>query len=33
MTSDAKGNHARITALLERNGWFGRDPSSFRLFR
>ncbi|KAI8474308.1 MAG: hypothetical protein J3K34DRAFT_465788 [Monoraphidium minutum] len=33
MTSDAKGNHGRITALLERAGWFGRDPSSFRLFR
>jgi hypothetical protein len=33
MTSDAKGNHARITRLLERSGWFGRDPESFRLFR
>jgi hypothetical protein len=33
MTSDAKGNHARITALLERSGWFGRSPDAFRLFR
>ena len=33
MTSDAKGNHARITALLRRAGWFGRGAASFRLFR
>jgi hypothetical protein len=33
MTSDAKGNHARITRVMERNGWFGRDAASFRLFR
>jgi hypothetical protein len=33
MTSDAKGNHARITRVMERNGWFGRDPASFKLFR
>ncbi|GBF98740.1 nucleotide-diphospho-sugar transferase [Raphidocelis subcapitata] len=33
MTSDAKGNHGRVRALLEREGWFGRDPGSFRLFR
>lgn len=30
MTSDAKGNHRRITALLESSGWFGRCPDSFR---
>lgn len=33
MTSDAKGNHARISGVLQRAGWFGRDPGSFRLFR
>eukprot|EP00879_Flechtneria_rotunda_P005108 GHRR01005389.1.p1 GENE.GHRR01005389.1~~GHRR01005389.1.p1 ORF type:complete len:883 (+),score=260.17 GHRR01005389.1:598-3246(+) len=33
MTSDAKGNHARIIGLMEKNDWFGRSPESFRLFR
>lgn len=30
MTSDAKGNHRRLTALLDSLGWFGRCPESFR---
>lgn len=33
MTSDAKGNHARITALMEALDWFGRGREAFRLFR
>jgi hypothetical protein len=33
MTSDAKGNHSRISRLLEGSNWFGRTPSSYRLFR
>ena len=30
MTSDAKGNHRRLAALLESLGWFGRGASTFR---
>lgn len=30
MTSDAKGNHERVMALLRDNQWFGRGPESFR---
>lgn len=33
MTSDAKGNHRRITSLLESLSWMGRGEDSFRLFR
>lgn len=33
MTSDAKGNHRRISQLLESLGWMGRGSSGFRLFR
>jgi hypothetical protein len=33
MTSDAKGNHSRISRLLADNNWFGRTASSYRLFR
>lgn len=33
MTSDAKGNHDRISSLMDSQGWFGRAPDSFRLFR
>lgn len=33
MTSDAKGNHGRILALLEALGWAGRGRDAFRLFR
>jgi hypothetical protein len=33
MTSDAKGNHSRITGLMESLQWFGRGRDSFRLFR
>ncbi|KAK0592486.1 hypothetical protein LWI29_020045 [Acer saccharum] len=32
MTSSAKNNHKRITALCERIGWFGRGQSNFQLF-
>lgn len=32
MTSDAKGNHSRITELLQDKGWFGRGEGSFNLF-
>lgn len=30
MTSDAKGNHERVMALLQDNQWFGRGQDSFR---
>ncbi len=30
MTSDAKGNHERVVALLEEHDWFGRGRDSFR---
>jgi hypothetical protein len=30
MTSDAKGNHRRLAALLESLGWFGRGAGTFR---
>jgi len=33
MTSEAKGNHRRITELMERKGWFGRQQQNFNLFR
>ncbi|KAK9827994.1 hypothetical protein WJX81_006283, partial [Elliptochloris bilobata] len=33
MTSDAKDNHGRVQALLERLGYFGRGADAFRLFR
>ncbi|KAG1679276.1 hypothetical protein FOA52_009306 [Chlamydomonas sp. UWO 241] len=33
MTSDAKGNNARIVGSLERAGWFGRGKGAFRTFR
>jgi hypothetical protein len=33
MTSDAKGNHDRISGLMDSHNWFGRSPDSFRLFR
>ncbi|KAL4426976.1 hypothetical protein ABPG77_009537 [Micractinium sp. CCAP 211/92] len=33
MTSAAKGNHWRVEALFEQAAWFGRGPSSFRLFQ
>jgi hypothetical protein len=33
MTSDAKGNHDRISGLMDSHNWFGRSPESFRLFR
>ena len=32
MTSAAKGNHRRITALLKENNWFGRGEENYRLF-
>ncbi|CAM8895571.1 unnamed protein product [Rhodiola kirilowii] len=32
MTSSAKKNHERITALCEKLQWFGRGRSNFRLF-
>ena len=32
MTSAAKGNHRRMTALMEERGWFGRGRDAFRLF-
>ena len=32
MTSDAKGNHARVTAMLEQHAFFGRPRESVRLF-
>jgi len=32
MTSDAKGNHSRITELLQASAFFGRSPDSFNLF-
>ncbi|KAK6932981.1 hypothetical protein RJ641_035875 [Dillenia turbinata] len=32
MTSSAKSNHERITALCERLRWFGRGRSNFQLF-
>lgn len=32
MTSDAKGNHARVSAMLEESSYFGRPKSSFTLF-
>ena len=30
MTSDAKGNHGRVQALLEHLGYFGRGADAFR---
>ncbi|KAF8056255.1 UGP3 [Scenedesmus sp. PABB004] len=33
MTSDAKGNHARVQGLMAGRDWFGRPAESFRLFR
>ena len=30
MTSDAKGNHKRVQALLEHLGYFGRGANAFR---
>ncbi|GIL54243.1 hypothetical protein Vafri_9817 [Volvox africanus] len=33
MTSDAKGNHDRISRLLADLNWAGRSPETFRLFR
>jgi hypothetical protein len=33
MTSAAKGNHARVLALCEREHWFGRGRDAFRLFK
>ncbi|GLI61415.1 hypothetical protein VaNZ11_003610 [Volvox africanus] len=33
MTSDAKGNHDRISRLLADINWAGRSPENFRLFR
>lgn len=33
MTSDAKGNHARMSALMERLDWMGRGREAFTLFR
>jgi hypothetical protein len=32
MTSEEKDNHRHVAALLAENRWFGRPPSSFRLF-
>lgn len=32
MTSDAKGNHARVSAVLEDHDYFGRPASSIQLF-
>ena len=32
MTSAAKGNHGRISKLMEDNAWFGRGKEAFRLF-
>ncbi|GMH04189.1 hypothetical protein Nepgr_006028 [Nepenthes gracilis] len=32
MTSAAKNNHERISSLCEKNEWFGRGRSNFRLF-
>jgi UTP---glucose-1-phosphate uridylyltransferase len=31
MTSEEKENHRRVIEILEKNGWFGRPPSSFKL--
>lgn len=33
MTSDAKGNHDRVSRLLSDLGWAGRGQAAFRLFR
>ncbi|GLC45555.1 hypothetical protein PLESTB_001205700 [Pleodorina starrii] len=33
MTSDAKGNHDRVSRLLGELQWAGRGPGAFRLFR
>ncbi|KXZ49515.1 hypothetical protein GPECTOR_21g741 [Gonium pectorale] len=33
MTSDAKGNHGRVSGLLADLNWAGRGADSFRLFR
>lgn len=33
MTSDAKGNHSRVTRLIEDKAHFGRPKSSFRLVK
>ncbi len=33
MTSDAKGNHDRVSRLLADMGWAGRGQAAFRLFR
>lgn len=33
MTSDAKGNHSRISRLIEDKAFFGRPKSSFRLVK
>ncbi|MEW5314809.1 MAG: hypothetical protein WDW38_006278 [Sanguina aurantia] len=33
MTSDAKGNHTRMSALMERLDWMGRGREAFTLFR
>nr|AAY31019.1 low photochemical bleaching 1 protein [Chlamydomonas reinhardtii] len=33
MTSDAKGNHERVSRLLGELGWAGRGRDAFRLFR
>lgn len=33
MTSDAKGNHQRMMALMERLAWLGRGKDAYRLFR
>ncbi len=30
MTSDAKGNHRRLAALLQSLSWFGRGADFFR---
>eukprot|EP01025_Chloroclados_australasicus_P021677 TRINITY_DN22728_c0_g2_i3.p1 TRINITY_DN22728_c0_g2~~TRINITY_DN22728_c0_g2_i3.p1 ORF type:complete len:857 (+),score=118.99 TRINITY_DN22728_c0_g2_i3:53-2623(+) len=32
MTSDAKGNHEKMSRLMLEKGWFGRGEESFRLF-
>lgn len=32
MTSDAKGNHARVCGMLKAHSFFGRPRGSFRLF-
>ncbi len=33
MSSEAKGNHRRITQLMESLHWFGRGAGSFRIFK